>query len=461
MNVKTEPIWFTTGNPFVDTGQEMMATMAEVDSAADLTVENVKVLLPRLVDLYFQNGWIKSSYTIFPNSALNNFALGNENKRRERYANLLDEWLKAIQEPKTYLPDATCAISGRPAHTHVTKVYLPMSDFGGGNFQSGNEGGMPLAAPVALALQFLPLGLAKVGKMMALPHFSNDDVQYEWAKQRFERVFMGETLDTGGVADIGTSRPANAFFKLVEGLVGEQRDFPNSSVTLYLFNNFNQADYKNAAELHYMPSPVFRFIAAAVNHSNGGPWHQIVRRGYATKKEIEDEDEALRRYDNLVYSRLLKGESISALFLDRRRRRPVVRGDGGWRLFANYLKEVGGMDQRRIDSLRDLGDRIAPLVKDKRRRLIALEGAGSRGVMTDVLYRISKDAMNRGQERPLITFNQLVTDVFPHDTQYSDWREVKYLLLFRIYEQLFDELKDDPVYINANAETDEEGAVEE
>jgi hypothetical protein len=228
VNARAEPVWFTTGNPFVDTGQEMMASMAEVDSAADLTTADVEGLLPRLVDLYFQEGWIKNSYTIFPNSPLH-----NGNNRRERYTNLLDRWLKAIQEPDSHLLDATCAISGKPAHTHVTKVYLPMSDFGGGNFQSSNEGGMPLAAPIVLALQFFPLGLVKVGKMMALPHFSNDDVQYEWARQRFERVFMGETLGTGGVPDIGTSRPANAFFKLVEGLVREQRHFPNSSVTLY------------------------------------------------------------------------------------------------------------------------------------------------------------------------------------------------------------------------------------
>ncbi len=450
MNVETEAIWFTTGNPFVDTGQEMMAAMAEVNSAADLSTAEVEAMLPRLVDLYFKEGWIKNSYTIFPNSPLH-----NGNNRRERYTNLLDGWLKAIEEPEGDLLGATCAISGKPAHTRVTKVYLPMSDFGGGNFQSANEGGMPLAAPVALALQFFPLGLVKVGKMMALPHFSNDDVQYEWAKQRFERVSMSETLGTGEVPDLGTSRPANAFFKLIEGLVREQRGFANSSVTLYLFNNFNQADYKNAAELHYMPTPVFRFVASAMNHSDGRPWRQVVRRGYATKKEIEDEEEALRTYDNLVYSKLLKGESISAFFLDRRQRRPVVRGEGGWRLFGSYLKEVWGMDQRRIDSLRDLGDRIAPLVRDKRRRLMALEGARSRGVMTDVLYRISKDAMNRGHEHPLITFDQLVTDVFPHDTQYSDWREVKSLLLFRIYEQLFDELKDDPEY--TEAEPEEEG----
>lgn len=139
MSVTVEPIWFTTGNPFVDTGQEMMAAMAEVNSAADLTTADVRVLLPRLTDLYFKEGWIKSSYTIFPNSPLH-----NGNNRRERYTHLLDGWLKAIEEPESYLLGATCAISGKLAHTRVTKVYLPMSDFGGGNFQSGNEGGCRL-----------------------------------------------------------------------------------------------------------------------------------------------------------------------------------------------------------------------------------------------------------------------------------------------------------------------------
>lgn len=452
MSVRTESIWFTTGNPFVDTGQEMMAAMADVDSTNELTTEDVKSLLPRLVDLYFQEGWIKNSYSIFPNSPLH-----NGNNRRARYTSLLDGWLKAIEEPESNHLNATCVISGRPASVYITKVYLPMSDFGTGNFQSSNQEGTPLSAAVALALQFFPLGLVKVGKMLALPHFSNDDVQYEWAEQSVKRVEESETHGKGGVQDLGTSKPTNAFFKLVENLVRGQREFPNSSVTLYLFNNFNQVDYKNAAELYYMPSPVFRFVSAAMNHSDGKPWHKVVRRGYATKKQIDDEDEALRRYDNLVYSRLLREESISAFFLDRRQRCPVVRGDSGWRLFAGYLKEVGGMNQRRIDSLRDLGDRIAPLVRERRRRLLAFEGARSRGELTDVLYRISKDAMSRGHERPLITFDQLITDIFPHDVQYNDWREVKYLLLFRIYEKLFDELKGDPEYANTESE-EEEGA---
>ena len=117
------------------------------------------------------------------------------------------------------------------------------------------------------------------------------------------------------------------------------------------------------------------------------------------------------------------------------------------------------MEQARIENLKDLGDRIAPIIRNRKRRLLALEGADSRGKLTDVLYRIAtKDSAGKLNE-PLITFDQLVGDLFPHDTQYSDWREVKYLLLFRIYEQLFDDLRDDREYANVN--TGDEGNEEE
>jgi CRISPR-associated protein Cst1 len=206
-----------------------------------------------------------------------------------------------------------------------------------------------------------------------------------------------------------------------------------------------------------MPSRTFRFIRSAMGASAEPLWHRIVWRGYVNAKsqEEQDENETLRKYHNRVYHRLLNNESISGYFVDVKRRKPVVRGDLGWRLFASYQREVISMDQRRIDSLRDLGDRIAPLMRDRHRRLLTLERADSRGRLTDVLYRLSKDAITRDHKEPLITFDQLVSDVFPHDTAYSDWREVKYLLLFRIYEQLFDELKDDPGYANTEDEEQE------
>ncbi len=92
MSIGTNSIWFTTGNPFVDMGQEMMAALAEVDSASELTIADIEVLLPRLVELHFQEGWNKASHSLFPNSSLNNPSI-KAHKRRERYATLLSGWM--------------------------------------------------------------------------------------------------------------------------------------------------------------------------------------------------------------------------------------------------------------------------------------------------------------------------------------------------------------------------------
>jgi CRISPR-associated protein Cst1 len=455
MNTVTrEPIWFTTGNPFVDMGQEMMATFVGASHPRDLTLEDVETLVPQLVSLYFQTGWNKSLYTVFPNSALNN------GKNLEvKYTSLLQSWLEALKQSDQVDPSITCAVSGKPAHDYVAKVYLPMSDAEAGNFQSANQRGTPVNAAVALALQFFPMALVKVGKMLALPQFSHDEVQFKWAETSYKHVLDTQINPSVGVRDTGTFRVANAFFKLVEGLVRDHQGLPNSSVTLYLFNNFNQVDYKAASELYYMPSKVFSFIQTAMLPQVRQGWQRIVRRGYRyVKDDVDDEDE-LQKYSNLVYNRLLANESISSFFLNRKERCPVVRGLEGWTLFSAYLKEVRGMNQQRLDSLRDLGDRIATLVRDRRKRLMALERARSRGELTDVLYRLTKDAAAAGHDKPLITFDQLVSDVFPVGAEYSDWREVKNLLLFRIYEQLFDDLKSDPTWVETDTdETEEEAA---
>ena len=454
MNVETDAIWFTTGNPFVDTGQEMMAALVGIERLEKLPAEEVHSLMPNLVQLYMRDGWRKNLHTIFPNSKLAN---GSVKRPREEYQELLEDWFKLVlsgESPK--VPKGTpCAISGTQANVYVGKMFLPMSDYGSNNFHSGNSEGVPVNAAVALALQFFPLALIKIGKMMALPHFSNAEAQSRWADRMVESINFDETVGTGGVGDVRTSKPVNAFFRLIERLVRDQIDFPKSSVTLYLFNNFNQVDYTSATDIYYMPSRVFGFVQAAMSPSTGDSWRRIVWRGYPANRKIEDEEDGLRRFNNSVYWNLLNDRSISGFFIDRRKRCPVVRGNSGWRLYSKYLEEVRGMDQSRIGNLRDLGDRIAPIIRDRKRRLISLEGANSRGALTDVLYRIAtKDSTGRLDE-PLITFDQLVTDLFPHDTEYSDWREVKYLLLFRIYEQLFDDLKDDPEYANTDDEEEE------
>jgi CRISPR-associated protein Cst1 len=436
-----QSVWSTTGNPFVDMGQEMMAALVDANNIDEITLEDVQTLLPRLTNLFTQEGWNKSLYTIFPNSKLTNPSIKD---KKGVYNQLLKDWLETLSSNKE--PLGICAISGKPAQLKIAKTYLPMNDSEGGNFQSSNEDGVPVHASVAISLQFAPLGMVKIGKMVALPHFSNTVAQSKWADLSKNHMLETEVIPSKGLRDVGIFRAANAFFKLIENLVREYQDIPDSSVTLYLFNNFNQVDYKAAVELYYMPSRIFKFIHLAMTPSVEKEWQTIVRRGYGYAKETDD-DEKILNYSNQVYERLLTNQSISSFFIVRKERCPVVRGVAGWRLFSTYLKEVRGMEQQRLESLKDLGDRIAPIVRDKRKRLLRLERVKSKGELASILYSLTKDAVANGHDKPLITFDQLVQDVLPADTPYSDWREVQYLLLFRIYEQLFDDLKDDPTYL--------------
>ncbi|CAN5788468.1 type I-B CRISPR-associated protein Cas8b1/Cst1 [soil metagenome] len=451
MNVETEPIWFTTGNPFVDAGQEMMAALAKVDHISELTKKDVRPLIERLISIYMQEDWRRNMHTIFPMSVLASPSYPNP---KEPYSALLSEWFALLDSDESL--GIPCAISGTPAHVYLSKTFLPMSDSVGYNFQSASQKGTPVSIPISIALQFFPLALTKIGKMWGLPHFSNAAAQAKWADGIVRNIEFSEGTGTSSVVNIGTSKQVNAFFRLIERLVRDQRYFPPSSITLYVFNNFNKTDHNvTVTDIHYMPSRVFGFIQGAMSPSAGDSWRKIVWRGYPLNRKIEDEEDGLRRFNNSVYWNLLNDRSISSFFVDRRKRCPVARGNSGWKLYSNYLEEVRGMDRTRIENLRELGDRIAPIVRDRKRRLLALEDSRSRGALTDVLYRIAtKDSDGRLSE-PLITFDQLITDLFPHDTEYSDWKEVKYLLLFRIYEQLFDDLKDDPEYINANAEGEE------
>ncbi|MFQ5793579.1 MAG: type I-B CRISPR-associated protein Cas8b1/Cst1 [Candidatus Bipolaricaulia bacterium] len=437
-----QAVWHPTGNPFVDMGQEMMAAMARVGHPEELDHKIIEPLLSRLSTIYFQPAWKKPMYSIFPNSPLTNPATKN---REKTYLKLLQDWLNLAANPQGEVIEATaCSACAKPAQVQLSRTLFPMTDAESGNFQSYNSAGIPFCGACALTIQFMPLGVAKVGGKFALPHFSDSLAQYNWSKWCWRQALMSETIEATGPLEAGTARSVNAFFALIERLLQEatDREMPDSSITLYLFTNYNQGP---EVELHYLPTEVFRFIKQAMAPTLRNAWRQVVRRGYVYRSqkidpESLDETEQLKKRNNQVYEALLNERSISGYFVDQRHRCPV----GNWLLFQAYLKEVRGMDAQRLESLRDLGDRIAEIVRNKRKRLLALERANQKGAFVEQLYRLTKDAAATGQERPLITFEELIQDIFPHDPEkYESWREVKYLLLFRVYEVLFDELKDD------------------
>lgn len=107
------------------------------------------------------------------------------------------------------------------------------------------------------------------------------------------------------------------------------------------------------------------------------------------------------------------------------------------------------MDEKRIDSIRNLGDNIADYIKDndEKRTLTSIETATSYSNFLNILRKIMKNKVEEGDDELLVTYDDLVNNICP---DYMLWKETRDLLLFRIYEDLKDWLKE-------NKEDDKDG----
>ncbi|MDD3874238.1 MAG: type I-B CRISPR-associated protein Cas8b1/Cst1 [Methanosarcina sp.] len=160
-------------------------------------------------------------------------------------------------------------------------------------------------------------------------------------------------------------------------------------------------------------------------------WMKIVRRGYFNWDKIKEGDEYKNR-GNSVYINLLKGHSIVRYFIDNKTRQ--VYGD--WELLEFYLKEVRNMGDKRLGTLKKVGDSISEYIKDTQniKRLNQLEMANNFATFRNLLRFIEKDRIKEGSQDSLFTLEEFMEDLFPEGV--LGWRETQDLLLFRIYENL-------------------------
>ena len=100
------------------------------------------------------------------------------------------------------------------------------------------------------------------------------------------------------------------------------------------------------------------------------------------------------------------------------------------------MKEVRNMDEKRIEVIKNVGDRLSDYIKDndKFNTLAKLEQASNYNNFRNILRKILKNKINNGDEELLFTFDEYVRDLFPDGNM--TWRETQDLLLFKIYENL-------------------------
>ena len=103
------------------------------------------------------------------------------------------------------------------------------------------------------------------------------------------------------------------------------------------------------------------------------------------------------------------------------------------------------MDEGRLATLKRVGDAIAESIRrlDNTRWLGQLESARRYRECRNILRFIVRERIGQGEAEPLFSLDEYVEHLFPDTgSEFTEWRETRDLLVFRIYETLHDWLRE-------------------
>lgn len=422
--------FLVTGNPFVDAGIYAIEAFYKKDFSL-LTPEDLKKKLDFLVDLYLTEGWKKNLYSIFTgNSKFTNPSIKDKKKSSMEY---LMGLLHEFSLPKKC---GNCIACGkRDATPSKKRDEIPLTGSGKLiNFFAGASRGERYCPVCTFSVQFLPLILYSLGGYMMLMHSVSSKIMRLFAKRGYENILRQVlTRDYKGCINEGYTNSENAMFHIIEEITREREEVyseENPSITAYIFSNYGQNP--PPMRIIYLPNNVFRFLVY-VNRIDFLKWKNIVNKGLKKIKSEED----IKKKRNEVYLKLLNGDSIVGYFLEKDR--SIC---GNWEILSYYLKEVRNMNEKRIEILKRIGDKIADYIRktDNTKRLFALETVKSYEALRNIFLKITKDMITSGMEGPLFSTDEYLNDLFPEGA--LNWKETRDILLFRIYENLADYLRE-------------------
>lgn len=420
-----------TGNPFVDIGSWALAALAGVKQPKELAKDDLKIEAEDIASLYNEDEWRKSLYSIFPNNPITNNAV---KKKKKRYLDFLNELIDNISPLKN---SGSCIGCGqRDFEYQLFKDKVPLTGSGNlVNYFSYGSAGAHYCPACTFAIQFSPLAMYACGRKKLFLHSNSVDVMRYWIKEPIHNVRQQLlSKNFNGCYDNGIKNPINSLFDVI-GNIQDYQDVQwetkKPSIQFYHFTNWNQGPELNRYQL---PTSVFRFLACARIHAKYPEWRTIVKRGYQNVdwEKIESKEDYINR-NNTVYQRLLRNEPITRFFIDLKHKKAY----GDWSLLSLYLSEVKKMGKSRIETVKEVGDRIAKYIKSTAdvNRLSKFERVDGYREFRNQLRLIIKGRIRHGEDEELFTLDEYMESLVP---DYRAWRETQDLLLFRIYERLHD-----------------------
>ena len=419
-----------TGNPFVDSGIFALKNRLKKD-ISNITVDDLKVECQKISDLYVTKAWQTNMYTFFPNSVLVHNRTKDDPNLNKLYLEKLNDLIEAIGPKQN---SGSCMACGRyDATDNYVRDYIPLTGSNSLlNYFSYANTGADYCPLCTLLVQFSPLVMYRCGGKMIALHSDSLKVMDFWSKKAINDVdFQISSGEYAGCYNKGITKPTNAIFEIIANVIESSDRWrgENPSLNFYYFTNYNQGA---ELDIFSLPTEVFNFLTE-IPLDDKSNWKFIVKKSYRFVKwdKVENEED-YKNNPNTIYENLLAGKSILKSFFSVKYKRTYC----SWKLVNSYMREVWNMDEKRINVIKDVGDRLSDFIKnnDSRKTLSDLEQASNYNNFRNVLRKVLVKKIKNNDDELLFTFDEYTLNLFPEGNM--TWRETQDLLLFRIYENL-------------------------
>jgi CRISPR-associated protein Cst1 len=466
-----------TGHPLVDIGVATVTCFAEKERPEDVTLEDLDGVADYITEQYVHGGLTPYLSSVFTMNAVYTQPSWKKDVREQEARKLLRCYK---EEPTSDVAGLRCAFSGEPATRLVYRQHVPMlTGEGVLNFFPAGLGGLPISGRYLLALQALPLGSRRcVGRLFAAHSPEDPDLTL-----RFARKFLQDNRRLMLLAEQSEEKyfdakvPRTLLVNNLLELERERRDSDGRSLTPSVTAYFLTNDGRDPRiDLLHLPAVTVSFLRKALSDKTRHVWKGIElaawqreitpkqaskkRTGQETISPAEDSVRASQEPNpevsrNYLFEDLFDLPRSSPRFIRTyflRRGYRAGRADDprqdyslqrdldliSWELTRLFLKEILSMDSKRINAIRDLGDRIAAYIENEndRRFFQRFYMIKKYPELRNLLIKASSVLVKRGSP-PLVGMDEFI-DAFedPDAPSFDNWALVRDLLLIRTIEQL-------------------------
>lgn len=439
-----------TGHPFVDVGIATITAFVNRSCPEDISYDDLEYVASELKELYCRLKPLQNYLTmVFHGSGFVQPKFTVEQK--EDYA---EEVLFAFRPNRPKLDNVSCTFfPEQPAVMRAFRQHIPLLNGQTiGNFSARGMPGIPIGGVALLAVHALPLGCFRSEhprnrRCKYLLAFHQPPASNDSGEAQMNRVMATRALNTnlkaihfmrqGQDAELPTygvhvrTRYVDELLRAKQAI--QRRRASLSNITGYHFTNCGQGP---DIQIIRLDNAILDFLESAQQDASRA-WRSVVARGWVRPKGEENADvteDNTRTWRNSIYESLFNLPYNARWFIGQ------LQAARDWTLIEIFLRKVMLMEQDRIDTFRELGDRFAhyidryevPSLSFYYRFARAQQYAELRQVVRSACERILKSRA----EKPLITYDEFIL-AFEHPSDgYSQWKLARDLIAFRMIEGL-------------------------